>query len=692
MQQAGPAVIANETAADYVLRLSLDGLVEGASPNIVEVIGWDVDRASREGIFAVITDEAQRAALRVLWHRLLETGSARGTVQLTGRRGPIWLDIAIRRPGGVDGGVAPVVHLSARDVTDDMAATAELTASELEWRVAFEHSPIGGALLDSDGSVLLANGALCAMLGWRQHELSRLALADLLVDEGSVPWQQWWAGLVDGSRAVQVVDHRVVTSDGRQLWSRLSAAGVPSAGAPRRVMLQVQDITERREAELQLASRALHDGLTKLPNRFLTRQWLASALEDHGGQLVGVLYVDLDRFKVVNDSLGHAAGDRLLSLVAARLRLPLRPEDLVGRVGGDEFVMVVEGVHGTGELADVATRVAEAMDAPFDLGGHLHAMTLSIGGAVGAHPDTSDEVLMRADMALLRAKRLGRARFELYDPEIDHITTREELQLEDDLRESVAAGELRAYYQPIVVLADGVVAGHEALMRWEHPEHGLLPPARFLELAENSGLIRPLGWWMLTQACRDAAAGADGLGDAPRWVAVNASPIQLARPGMADDVTRALVESGLRPERLHLEITETALMTAGATLLREIRDLSEMGVRISLDDFGTGYSSLSLLRLFPVDVVKIDRSFIEPVLTDRSAHAIVKAVLGMCHDMGLQTVAEGIEREDQRDLLLRLGCSHGQGYLFGHARPLRAAVPMHPSLQALHSDLSAASV
>jgi diguanylate cyclase (GGDEF)-like protein/PAS domain S-box-containing protein len=657
------------TDADYVLRVSTDGTLLAASENVDTVLGWDLELAATQGVLATVEGEAQQAALRALQARVAATGSARGTVQLHSRTGWIWLDVAAKHLVDLPG---QPVHVSARDVSDDIEAAAQLLASEQQWRVAFEHSPIGGALLDADGSILLVNDALCTMLGWREHEITRMVLADVLVNEGGPAWQPWWAGLLDGSGADAVLDNRVLTADGRLLWGRLSASCVPTAVGqpPSRVMVQVQDITERREAELQLANRALNDGLTGLPNRFLTRQWLASALEDHPGQDVGVLYCDLDRFKVVNDSLGHAAGDSLLSQVAERLRSSLRPEDLVGRVGGDEFVMVIEGIHGAAELGDIADRVAEALAMPVELGGHLHAVTLSLGGAVGSHPDTTDEVLMRADMALLRAKRMGRARFVLYDPAVDHVATRADLQFEDELRMSLSSQELRAYYQPVVALSDLSVAGHEALVRWQHPQFGLLPPSRFLDLAESSGLIRPLGWWMLSQACRDAAAGAAGLGDGVSWVAVNASPSQLTQPGIAQEITRALEESGLRPERLHLEITETALITASASLLRELRELSEMGVRIALDDFGTGYSSLSLLRQFPVDMVKIDRSFVEPMLADRSAYAIVKAVLGMCHDMGLSTVAEGIERDDQLDLLRRLGCSHGQGYLFGKPTPL----------------------
>jgi EAL domain-containing protein (putative c-di-GMP-specific phosphodiesterase class I) len=331
--------------------------------------------------------------------------------------------------------------------------------------------------------------------------------------------------------------------------------------------------------------------------------------------------------------------------------------------------------------------MAEALDEPFQLGGHCHAVTLSLGGSVGAHPDTADEVLMRADMALLRAKRLGRARYVAFDAEYDRVTTREDLQLEDDLRTSFGSEQLRAYYQPIVSLADLAVVGHEALVRWEHPEHGLLPPDRFLELAESSGLIRPLGNWMLAQACRDAARDAAGLAPAG-WVAVNVSPSQLARSGFADNVIRMLETSGLSPERLHLEVTETALIAASATLSDELEQLSRLGVRIGLDDFGTGYSSLSLLQKFPVHLVKIDRSFVQPVLSDRSARAIVKAVLSMCRDMELPTVAEGIEEREQLELLRDMGCSHGQGYLFGRPIPLRARIVIPRQKTARTADIA----
>jgi diguanylate cyclase (GGDEF)-like protein/PAS domain S-box-containing protein len=673
---------------DFVLTVSPSGLLLAASDSVQDELGWDLAACARYGLFQAVVDEGQQAAVRHLLARVLTTGNARATVQLTGARGRLWVDVAAKQLTDEPG--API-HVSGRDVSHDLAAARELAASEHQWRVAFEHSPIGGAMLSPAGAILVANKALSRMVGWRVDELTQMDVTDIVDTRGGLPWHSWWDGLLTGpgDAPSTTTERTLIAADGQAVWSRLTGAVVASPPAADRVIMQFEDVTSRRQAELELANRALHDGLTGAPNRFLTHQWLGSALDDQPGSRVGVLYCDLDRFKVVNDSLGHAAGDSLLSQVADRLRAVLRPEDLLGRVGGDEFVVIVEGVRTSAELAEVASRMAEALDDPFELAGHRHAVTLSLGGSIGVHPDSADEVLMRADMALLRAKRLGRARYVAFDPTHDRVTTRADLQLEEDLRLSLGSEQLRAFYQPIVSLADLSVVGHEALVRWEHPEHGLLPPERFLELAESSGLIGPLGRWMLGQACQDAAADAAGLA-AGGWVAVNVSPSQLARSGFADHVTGVLAETGLAPNRLHLEVTETALITASATLSDELQQLSRLGVRIGLDDFGTGYSSLSLLQKFPVHLVKIDRSFVEPVLADPSARAIVKAVLSMCRDMGLPTVAEGIENRDQLELLRELGCSHGQGYLFGRPIPLRARVlvPRQAASSEAHTHLT----
>lgn len=637
-----------------------DGKLVGASDSLVTLLGWDLEQCAVDGLCAALPDDTQRVAVQQLLERVLRDGSVRATVQVSGRLGRVWVDVAARSLG-------EQIFISARDVTDDVLAAHQLEASERQWRIAFEHSPIGGALLDLQGGVLVANEALARMVGRSAAELARMDVTDIVDCEGGLPWAPWWELVSSG--APQDVTERTLRSTGdHDIWSRLTGALVTSDLGEDRIVVQFEDITGRREAELELANRALHDGLTGVPNRFLTHQWLASALEDQPDGRVGVLYCDVDRFKIVNDSLGHAAGDSLLAQVAERLGLALRPEDLLGRVGGDEFVVILERVSGPAQLADIATRMAASLDEPFDLGTQRHAVTLSLGGSLGSHPDTADEVLMRADMALLRAKRMGRSRYVAFDPAHDRIATRADLQLEDDLRDALAADQLRAFYQPVVLLRSLTVAGHEALVRWQHPRLGLLGPERFLDLAESSGLIRPLGRWMLRRACQENKEHGLGLAE-PGWVAVNVSPSQLARAGFAHHVTEALSVSGLDPTRLHLEITETALMTASATLAHELEDLSELGVRIGLDDFGTGYSSLSLLQKFPVHSVKIDRSFIAPVVEDRNARAIVRAVLSMCQDMGLPTVAEGIENPAQLDLLRALGCSHGQGYMFGRPLP-----------------------
>jgi predicted signal transduction protein with EAL and GGDEF domain len=343
----------------------------------------------------------------------------------------------------------------------------------------------------------------------------------------------------------------------------------------------------------------------------------------------------------------------------------VRPEDLVGRVGGDEFVVVCERLADESDLLRLAGRLAAALDEPMVVDGHLHTVTISIGAATGRSPDTAEEVLMRADMALLRAKRLGRARVERFDASVDRIATREDLELEDELRLSVTTGQLEAYYQPILTLADRKIVGHEALLRWNHRERGLLLPGAFLDIAETSGLIRSLGWWVLDRACQDTAGGLGSSVGSDNWIAVNASPVQLTRTDVYQVVVEALERAELAPHRLHIEITETALIQASQSLLADLRALRELGVGLSLDDFGTGFSSLSLLRDFPVSMVKIDRSFIAPLLDDSGALAIVRAVLGMCSDLGVPVVAEGVETEGQAELLAELGCSHVQGFLFG---------------------------
>jgi diguanylate cyclase (GGDEF)-like protein/PAS domain S-box-containing protein len=654
------------TDDDLVVVTSVNGRCLDVSPSLLTMLGVPLDEAIGHAIEGTMPP-SDVAALRTVWDRVRLAGTGRSTIRVHHRDGrSVWLDISGQRFEHHPEYDRPICLFVARDVTDEIRAQDHMADSEQRWRLAFEHSPIGAALVTASGDISLANASLGRMLEERPEALALMSLADVTHADDRQRDAEKMTSLLSGSLESYTIEKRFVAKSGRTMWGELTAAAVHNLhGEVHEVIVQIQDITQRREAELELANRALHDPLTGLANRFLVQQWLSGALQEHLGRDIGVLYCDLDRFKLVNDSLGHNAGDDVIREAASRLRSAVRPEDLVGRVGGDEFVVVCERLSDEDDLMGLATRLAAALDEPMVVDGHLHTVTISIGAATGRSPDSADEVLMRADMALLRAKRLGRARVERFDDAIDRIATREDLELEDELRASVTSGQLRAFYQPILTLADRRVVGHEALLRWSHAQRGLLLPGDFLDIAETSGLIRSLGWWMLDRACRDTAVGLGGPEFAHQWVAVNASPVQLTRTDVFQIVVTALERSELPPHQLHIEITETALIQASRTLLRDLNALRDLGVGIVLDDFGTGFSSLSLLRDFPVSMVKIDRSFISPLLEDPGALAIVRAVLGMCRDLDVPVVAEGVETEGQAERLEELGCSHVQGFLFG---------------------------
>ena len=429
---------------------------------------------------------------------------------------------------------------------------------------------------------------------------------------------------------------------------------------------------DRVEAEEEVRHRALHDPLTGLPNRVLFVDRLDQALAHckRDGKQVGVLFCDLDQFKLVNDSLGHEAGDELLSAVAPRLTEILRPGDTVARFGGDEFGILVPDADSIRDVTRVAERVAGTLASPFVLRGREHYVTASVGIAIGR--DEASEALIRdADLAMYRAKDRGRGHYEIFDQlmrarAVDHLRT------ENDLRRALERDELRVYYQPMVSLATGRVSGFEALVRWQHPERGLLPPAEFIPLAEESGLIVEIGDRVLEVACRQAATWQSASPDAPPvGISVNISARQLADRAFPERVRSVLHASDLQPMCLSLEVTETMLIDEHDGPDEGFRSLKALGVGVVLDDFGTGFSSLGYLRRFPFDLLKIDRTFVDQIGSDSSNAAIVTAVTGIAEALGVSVVAEGVETEGQLETVTALGCHYAQGYLF--ARPLPAA-------------------
>jgi diguanylate cyclase (GGDEF)-like protein len=444
------------------------------------------------------------------------------------------------------------------------------------------------------------------------------------------------------------------------------------AGVAFRMRGTAQDITDQRSAEDALAHQALHDPLTGLPNRVLLLDRLTHALLRLGraGSSVGLLFMDIDRFKVINDSLGHPAGDRMLLAMAERLKLTLRTSDTLARFGGDEFVILCEDLADEEHALRLAQRISQAMKEPLGgVDGEL-VVSLSIGIAMASSPAMSPESLLRdADAAMYRAKENGRARSAVFAQAM-RDTAVGRLDTEVALRHGIAHGELELHYQPIVELPGGRIVGTEALVRWRHPTRGLVPPDQFIPIAEETGLIVPLGAWVLREAAGQAQEWQRRAGCSALTMAVNLSALQLARHDLVDLIVDVLAESGLPAQCLELEITESVLMKDAAAATTMLETLKNLGVRLSVDDFGTGYSSLSYLKRFPVDTLKIDRSFTAGLGTDPHDTAIVTAIISLAEALNLTTIAEGVETALQAQGLVELGCGTAQGYHFG--RPAAA--------------------
>ena len=477
-------------------------------------------------------------------------------------------------------------------------------------------------------------------------------------------------GTIVGTFALSSFEHRDPTPFHRVLLD----IGASIVGI---VLSRGREADERRVAEERIAFLAYHDALTGLPNRLLTRERLdlAVALAARGGHKVALLFLDLDSFKVVNDSLGHSAGDLLLRAVAVRLKGCIRDGDTLGRLGGDEFVLIISDIANPDDVGYASEKVLAQLSDPFEIDGNELTTTVSIGAAV--YPDDGQDfetLLKKADTAMYGAKGAGRNTYRFYTQEMN-ASAMEHLRVRTGLRQALDQGQFVLHFQPQVDLATGQMIGIEALIRWAHPQLGLLPPARFISIAEDSGLIVPIGDWVLREACRQTVALQAASGLTNLVCAVNLSAPQFRRGELERSVTRALAESGLEPACLDLELTESLLVHDTEQVLATVQRLKSIGVTLCIDDFGTGYSSLSYLKRFAVDKLKIDRSFVQGMADDPNDAAIVRAIIQMARSLGLRTTGEGVEDDRQRALLCMHGCDHGQGFYF--SRPL----PAHDLLQ-----------
>ncbi|MFH8798606.1 putative bifunctional diguanylate cyclase/phosphodiesterase [Streptomyces sp. NPDC017936] len=550
-----------------------------------------------------------------------------------------------------------------------------LHASEARFRAVFEGAAIGIGIADLEGNVLQVNGAMLRMFGGGEQTVRGRNVREWThADDAPQVWRLY-EELVCGEREHYHVEKAFYRPDGTVLWTNLTVSLLRDAdGTPQYQLALMEDTTERRLLNLRLRYEATHDALTGLPNRTLFFERLEKVLSAGEDQRFGLCYLDLDGFKTINDSLGHAAGDRLLVEVADRLQsCATAPGEMVARLGGDEFVALTTGPDSRGEVDELAARIMNALVAPVRIDGRELTVRGSIGIVEGRAGERSPaEVLRSADITMYRAKSAGGNRFELADPEADaRAITRHGLTTA--LPAALERGEFFIEYQPLVHLGDGSVRGAEALVRWLHPQHGVLGPDRFIPLAEHTGLIVPLGRWVLEQSVRQARAWRERTGDdGPLRINVNLSPCQLNHPGLVQDTVDILERAGVEPEALCLEVTESALIGADDDLLKPLRRLAEMGVDIALDDFGTGYSNLANLRRLPVSVLKLDRSFTQSMQqfpADPVDLKIVEGIVSLAHSLDLAVTVEGVETGAQAEQLRVLGCDTAQGWYYARPGP-----------------------
>jgi diguanylate cyclase (GGDEF)-like protein/PAS domain S-box-containing protein len=566
---------------------------------------------------------------------------------------------------------AELAQRHAEQVQTHMEA---LRSSEEKFRSAFDYATIGMAIVSPDGRWLQVNHSLCDIIGYTEAELLASTFQQIAHAEDLANVHENLGHLIEGRINSYQTEQRYVHKAGREVWVHLGASVVhDTQGRSPHLIFQIQDITDRKRAEEQLLHDAFHDALTGLPNRALFMDHAKMAIHRsrrNEGRLFAALFLDLDRFKVINDSLGHMIGDQLLVGIARRLETCLRPGDTVARLGGDEFTILLEDLLDKEDAVEVAERVQDIVSQPFNIGGHEVFTTASIGIAPSTIGyDHADDLLRDADTAMYRAKMLGKKRHVMFDKAM-HERAVKLLQLEIDLRRAVDRQEFFLNYQPIISLATGEISGFEALIRWQHPERGLVPPDEFISVAEETGLIIPIGQWVLRVACQQMQEWRGQITDGrPLTMCVNLSGKQFSQPELTEQVAAILRETGLPSSCLKLEITESMVMENIDTAIGMLTQLRALGVELAIDDFGTGYSSLSYLHRFPINTLKIDRSFVSRMLDNNENEEIVRTIVTLARSLEMNVVAEGVETTGQLEQLRSLGCDFGQGYLFSKPLP-----------------------
>ena len=553
------------------------------------------------------------------------------------------------------------------DITDRKRAEDALRSSEERFRSLVHNAADMISILDAEGKVLYHSPASLRLLGFSPSERLGRDGFEALHGEDRQRIEALFAEVVDRPRQSRLAEYRMRHSDGSWRVLESKFTNLLDNPAVSGVVLNSRDVSDRKEAEDRLLHDALHDALTTLPNRTLFVDRLTHCLDRRArnrSYRCALLFLDLDRFKMINDSFGHAIGDRLLVQASSRLKSCLRPTDTLARLGGDEFAILLDEVGDASTAVRVAQRIQQELEAPFHLEGREIYSTASIGIALSTAESEPADVLRDADTAMYRAKSQGRAGYAIFDSQM-HAQVRAQLKLDTDLRRALAQWQFEVYYQPILTLPDGQLAGFEALVRWHHPDRGLVMPGDFMPLAEETGLINPIGRGVLGEACRQLKEW--NVRRAPRepiFVSVNLSTRQFSQPDLLAQLSQVLDKSGLAGNRLSIEITEAAVMQEPEEVLETLVRIRRLGIRIALDDFGTGYASLSVLHRLPFDRIKIDPWLVRNVGLQGDSNELVESVVALCRGRRLDTIAEGVETLEQRRKLCDIGCDFAQGFLF----------------------------
>ena len=662
-------------ASDIILVIANDGTVSYASPAFESILGYSardsvgmlmntiMDTGDVERFAGLDSDTPDQAA------------SARTETRLRHADGSWrWFEVTFTNlfdDPGIEGWVA-----NLRDISERKQSDAALRQAQEVFRHAFDEAGIGMTLVDPSGRIIRSNEAMARMLGYADDAaLVGINVLDITHPDDRRFTEQRVRDVEAGGSEGFSTEKRLIRADGGTVWIALTVSTVTDDdGSPMFSIGQLEDITERKAFSDRLQYEAAHDAMTGLLNRASFAERVEAVLDAEAavGRKAAVLFIDLDHFKLINDSLGHAAGDDLLITVAERLRHALRPGDLLARFGGDEFVLLCGNLVGQSAVTTIAERMIVAIAEPIIVGTDEVFVTASIGIAIASVGDTAETLLRHADAAMYRAKNDGRARATVFRPD-HHGWAVAALKTGNDLHRALDRDELVLHYQPIIDLRTGRVVGFEALMRWNHPERGLLNPSDFIAFAEETGLIVPMGTWALETACRQTAYWQSvrdrTTSEPPLTISVNLAARQVGDRTLAKTVAEIIDRTGISADAVCLELTENTLMQDTASTVDALHALRSQGVHLSIDDFGTGYSSLSYLKRFPVEALKIDRSFIDGLGSESEDTSIVEAIIRLAHALELSAVAEGLETPTQLETLRTLGCDFAEGYLIGHPLP-----------------------